>query len=93
MRLHELTGRPHNPECLHCVLAPVILEFANAHPRKPVAHLVGDIAIVLGELIASGVFEAGQVEQLSAVMQFAGATMRSSANELLRELQLRRVER
>lgn len=93
MKVEELTGRPYNPDCLHCVLPPVIEQFANAHPDRPGPHLVGDIATVLGELIASGAFEAGnvtaaeQLTTLTVVLQFATDHLHRSAHELFAKLQ------
>lgn len=86
--LHELTGQAHNPDCLHCVLPPVIEHFANTHPDRPGPHLVGDVAMVLGELIGSGVFNAeeDQAELLATMLQFAEKHMRESACSLIAKL-------
>ena len=98
MKVEELSGRPHNRDCLHCVLPPVIEAFANAHPDRPGPHLVGDIATVLGELIASGAFEAGNVtptEQLMTlrlVLRFATDHLHQSAHAMFAELQRRTVK-
>lgn len=53
MTVHEMTGTPHDPDCLHCVLPQHIDLFARAHPHTTGIELVNDVARVCGELIAS----------------------------------------
>ena len=43
------------PDCFHCAIAPVINQFVAAHPQKPSAHLILEIAQTLGELVGSEV--------------------------------------
>jgi hypothetical protein len=83
----ELTGKRADPDCFHCAVAPVLAQFMAEHPQKCGRQLVGEIAEVLGELIASGLYNRNEEpEQLSDHVAFATRIIRSKAQELLREL-------
>lgn len=82
----ELSGKPADPHCFHCVVAPVLAKFIAEHTQKCSRQVIGEIAEVLGELIASGLYNSRKEHQLSDSVAFATRVMRSKAEELLREL-------
>lgn len=51
--MEELSGLTPDPDCLHCVIAPILDRFMLAHPEKPLAQLAGEVLQIAAELIAS----------------------------------------
>ncbi len=51
--MEELTGRPADPQCLHCVLPPVIDQFWRAFPNKAAGQIQHELLQVLSEFMAS----------------------------------------
>lgn len=49
----EITGRPPDPDCLHCALVPVINAFCDAHPGKPGLQAVHELLQTAAEILAS----------------------------------------
>jgi hypothetical protein len=70
--------------CLHCVLAPIISDFIDAHPEyKSGDKLVRDVAKLLGEFIGSGLYNSGTRLRLTHYVEMASLEARRSATELL----------
>lgn len=86
MSTTELTGQAPDPDCLHCVLAPVIDRFIREHPLKPSAHVVLELAQVLGELAASNLHNEGKQHQLPHLIQHVSRVVDDSAKGLLANL-------
>lgn len=76
----EVSGKDLDEHCLHCVLAPAVAQFQAQHPDKNSTQILGEIAQLCGDLIASGVYNAGKnsptVEDL---VEFVQGVVRESA--------------
>jgi len=53
MSFTEVSGAAPDPDCLHCVLPPIVDKFRREHPGKVAPHLVNEILQVAAELLAS----------------------------------------
>lgn len=82
----ELTGTPADPDCLHCVLQPLIDQFMRERPLKPSIEIVGELAQILGELIASGCYNTRKEQDVPRLVTFARHQIQGKADDLLREL-------
>lgn len=88
MTVEIIRGGPDpDLDCLHCVLPPIINEFVKAHPgyQGGIQALV-DLAMVCGELVASGIFNSGNRQLLEQVLEIMRREMRRSAIETLETL-------
>lgn len=91
MTVEELTGLSADPDCLHCVLAPVIAQFRREHPTVPGAQVIGEVAQVLGELIGSEAFDSGHSGCVSMIVSGAARETLRTAFDLVNTLKRRRV--
>lgn len=87
MSITELSGVAFDENCLHCVLAPFIDKFRTEHPEKSGTQLLGELADVVGELIASGLYNDGQQDQLARLIQFVSETATEKAQMMFASLE------
>ena len=90
MSVTELTGKPEDPDCLHCVLAPLIDTWMREHAGKPKVHVILEVAQVLGELIGSEAFSSGHSGCVPTIVTGAARETLRTALELVSTLQRRR---
>lgn len=91
MSITELTGRPDDPDCLHCVLPPIIDKFMREHPEKPAAQVISEVAQALGDLIGSAAFNSGHTGCVTNIVTGAARQTLRAAVSMVDELKSRRV--
>lgn len=79
----EGANRPSDPNCLHCVLGPVIQDFIRLHPSKCGIRTCTELAQVLGELFASELIHTERTHELHRLLVLAMLEARRSALELI----------
>lgn len=89
MSITELSGRPADPDCVHCTLGPVIDQFMREHPEVPQAQVIGHVAQVLGELIGSEAYNSGHTHCVLNVVTGASREVLRTALGLVEELKRR----
>lgn len=90
----EIVKGPGHPDegCLHCAMAQLYSEFSEQYPEyKRGTQVVGDVAHFLGEIIGSGIYNAGRRHQLEEIIAIATTETRRTALELLQTLDKQRT--
>lgn len=89
VNLQELSGLPGDPDCLHCVLAPVIEKWRKEHPQALDSEQCAQLAQTLGELLGSVLFQARKTECVEQVLIGLHRHALTCARNLIAALEVR----
>ena len=78
----ELTGLPPDPDCLHCVLVPVIRKFRDEHPQASVQDIIGSLCQCIGEHLGSALYNSNLRAILPGELRRIEKTVKDTIYEL-----------